>query len=73
MIRGRGSVMQSSANHATAAASVRQEELVRQGARKATARLVPLLAVGYLVSYIDRTAVLAAEHHPGVTTLVCTS
>lgn len=47
--------MQSSANHATAAASVRHEELVCQGARKATARLLPLLAVGYLVSYMDRT------------------
>jgi MFS transporter, ACS family, tartrate transporter len=55
MIRWRGSVMQSFASHATAAASVGQEELVRAGARKATARLLPLLAVGYLVSYIDRT------------------
>ena len=45
--------MQSSANHATAAVRVRQDGLVREGARKATARLLPLLAVGYLISYID--------------------
>ncbi len=31
-----------------------QEELVRLGSRKAAWRLIPLLAVGYLVSYIDR-------------------
>lgn len=47
--------MQAPANQAMGPASVGQNELVRQGARKATARLLPLLTVGYLVSYIDRT------------------
>ena len=34
---------------------VHDESPLRTGARKATIRLLPLLLIGYLVSYIDRT------------------
>ena len=49
--------MQSSGSYEVGAASGRHEELVYDAARKAAARLVPLLAVSYLFNYIDRTNV----------------
>ena len=39
---------------------VHDESPLRTGARKATIRLLPLLLIGYLVSYIDRTNVAFA-------------